>query len=194
MLLRTSLFSIEEIFYNSIYFKGDVSYIGYPTWDGSVGNVMDVKGGLAISRSCADKDCAWDFVRSFLTEEGQQSQWAFPSNINAFETALDKAMTPTYLQDDEGELIVDEEGNSIELAQGNMGTVLGVRGFYSLSEAQAEQLREVLTSCEKIKCSNDELIDTVVNASRLYFEAQRGSEATAATVQQAVENYLSQYK
>lgn len=194
MLLRTSLFSIEEIFYNSIYFHGDVSYIGYPTWDGSVGNVLDVKGGLAISRSCADKDCAWDFVRSFITEEGQQSQWAFPSNINAFEAALDKAMTPTYLQDEDGELIVDEDGNSIELAQGNMGTVLGVRGFYSLNEAQAEQLREVLTSCEKIKCSNDELIDTVINASRLYFEAQRGSEATAATVQQAVENYLSQYK
>lgn len=194
MLLRTSLFSIEEIFYNSIYFGGDVSYIGYPTWDGSAGNVLDVWGGLAISRSCTDKDSAWSFVRSLLTKEAQQSQWSFPTNINAFEASLEKAMSPDYLQDEEGELIVDEEGNSTELPQGHMGTVLGVRSFRSLTEAQAEQLREVLTGSEKIKCRNTELADVVVNASRLYFEAQRGAEATAATVEQAVENYLSQYK
>ena len=194
MLLRTSLFSIEEIFYNSIYFGGDLSYIGYPTWDGSAGNVLDVWGGLAISRSCTDKDSAWSFVRSFLTNEAQQSQWAFPTNINAFEASLEKAMSPDYLQDEEGELIVDEEGNSTELPQGHMGTVLGVRSFRSLTEAQAEQLREVLTGSEKIKCTNTELADVVVNASRLYFEAQRGAEATAAIVEQAVENYLSQYK
>ena len=53
---------------------------------------------------------------------------------------------------------------------------------------------QLLTGCEKIKCSNAELADVVVNASRLYFEAQLGAEATAATVEQAVENYLSQYK
>lgn len=194
MLLRTSLFSIEEIFYNSIYFGGDVSYIGYPTWDGSAGNVLDVWGGLAISRSCTDKDSAWSFVRSFLTKDAQQSQWTFPTNINAFEASLEEAMTPDYLQDEEGELIVDEEGNSTELPQGHMGTVLGVRSFRSLTEAQAEQLRQLLTGCEKIKCSNAALADVVVNASRLYFEAQQGAEATAATVEQAVENYLSQYK
>ena len=112
----------------------------------------------------------------------------------AQEAALEKAMTPTYLHNEDGEPVVDEDGNSIELAQGNMGTVLGVRGFYSLSDAQARQLREVLTGCNKIKCGNTELADVVVNASRLYVEAQRSGEATAATVQQAVEKYLSQYR
>lgn len=194
MLLRTSLYGEEEIAYNSIYFKGDSSYIGYPSHDGSCGSVLDVEMGFGMSKSCRDKTAAWEFIKCYLEKDFQRGRWGFPSDRSLFLEELEAAMEPDYLTDETGEMVLTEDGQQIELSQGNVGTVLGVRGIYSVSEAQARRLTELLDSCNKVKCENRELIDTVVEVSKLYFDAQRGAKATAALVEDAVEQYLQRYR
>ena len=192
MLLRTSLMSIEEIYYNSIYFNGQPSYIGYPSHDGSVGNLLVPDRLCAISESSPYKAEAWQFMESLLGSG--DIQWGFPANRRLYEQKLEAMMTPSYLTDSEDQPVLTEEGEQIELAQGHMGTVLGVRGFYALTEQQAAQLTRVLESCEKLKCEEPELISLVIENCKPYFEAGQSAEGTAAQVERAVESYLAQYK
>lgn len=194
MLLRTSLMSIEEVFYNSIYFNGNVSCIGYPSYDGSVGNALSLVQSCAVSRSCADKQAAWQFVSSLLTEEGQSEQWGFPGNRKVYDSRAAALMDASFLTDENDEPVLTEEGGQIELYQGHMGTVLGVRGFYSLTPQQADSFEKVLTGCVKLRCADEELLGLIVDSSRPFLESRQGEAAAAAAVDAAVERYLSQYK
>ena len=48
-----------------------VSFVGFPTTDGTNTSSFQVSSGLAITTSCADKQGAWSFIRSLLTKDAQ---------------------------------------------------------------------------------------------------------------------------
>ena len=50
--------------------------------------MLNLRKGFAMGSDCADKDAAWQFIRSGILSSAQNSSWPFPSNQNAFENAL----------------------------------------------------------------------------------------------------------
>ena len=56
-----------------------------------------------MSASCRNQAAAWEFMRQYLTEEHQTSEymWNFPTNAHAFESYKEQAMTPVYDTDPE---------------------------------------------------------------------------------------------
>ena len=65
----------------------DPVIIGLPVIEGP-GNVLNLRKGFAMGSDCANKDAAWQFIRSGILSSAQNSSWPFPSNQNAFENAL----------------------------------------------------------------------------------------------------------
>ena len=66
------------------------TYIGFPTNSG-VGSYMNINSGYGMSANCADKEAAWQFLRSFMTEKAAENgdyYWGFPANRNQLEKRL----------------------------------------------------------------------------------------------------------
>ena len=83
-------------------FGGDFVFKGYPTEHG-IGNIGYFDSmALTITESCADKQAAWAFVRTILTEDWQREQLhsygnnrKFPTNRIVFEEEAANAMLET---------------------------------------------------------------------------------------------------
>ena len=193
MLMRTSLLSVEEIYFNSIYFGGSGSYKGYPTADGSVGSALTLHRLCAIGEHSAHKEEAWRFISALLSEDSGGS-WGFSSLKERCLEKIEGFSTAEYLSDENDQPILTEDGEQIELAQGHMGTVLGVRGFYALDEQRRERFEKALSSCEKLRCENAELSALVLESVRPFLEGSCDALTAARQAEAQVDSWLSQYK
>jgi ABC-type glycerol-3-phosphate transport system substrate-binding protein len=98
-------------------FGGKIAYKGFPC-ENRKGNVAYIDSGLAMTTACKDKEGAWSFIRTLLTEQYQTGGdlWIFPTNQAAFDKKLAKAM--------EKETSIDENGNEVEVSKGDgAGTI-----------------------------------------------------------------------
>ena len=194
MLMRTSLLSIEEVYFNSIYFNGNGVYKGYPSHDGSVGSALTLHRLCAISAASRQGDEAWHFISGLIERERNGGSWGFPALRERCLEKIGQFSVPEYLDTGEANADSDEESGQIELAQGHMGTVLGVRGFYALNDTWRERFETALTSCTKLSCDDAGLTELIVESLRPYYEGRMDAAAAAAQVETQVESRLSIYK
>lgn len=196
MLMMGSIFSISDIFYNDMYFGGDSTYIGFPTSDGRPGSLIGKNSGYAMSASSAYKDVVWQFLRDSFTEKGQANVYSIPTNINAYKALVKKAMTPEYKKDADGNFILDEDGNRIEVSRGGYGTANGQTvEFYSLSQEQADELWTALTSATAVNdYSENSIFDIVSEQSQAFFAGQKSAEDVAKLVQSKANIYVNEQR
>ena len=174
-------------------FGGDVTFIGYPTEYGT-GNMLRVQSGYAISSKCENKEGAWQFLRQFFTEEYQENNnWgSFPSNVNAFNKRLEKAMTPVYETDADGNFILDENGNKIEQSQGGWGWGSVSIEIYALKQEEADQILELINTTTKVFNTDDSIVNIVIEEAAPYFEGQKSAQDVAKLVQSKVSLYVGE--
>ncbi len=198
MLMQGSIYSIESVFYNDSYFGGDATYIGYPTADGTPGNLISIDSGYAISAKSEHQDVAWEFLRQFFTEKYQMDEanaYSIPSNISAYNERIKKAMTPEYEKDANGNYKLDEDGNKIPVARMSFGTANGVIDFYALTQEQADELYSVITSTTALyDFSSDAIFDIVKEQSQAYFSGQKTAEDVAKLVQSKANIYVNEQR
>ena len=194
MLMTGNLYSVDDLLYNDLYFGGDATYIGYPTSEG-VGSMMSITSGFAMSKSCADKEAAWSFLRTVLTEEYQDSIWGLPINRNAFQKKLDEAMTPTYEKDAEGNFILDKDGERVEVSRGGIGMADGsIVNFYAMTQEQADKLMEVINSTTRVGNSNESLLQIVEEEAQAFLAGQKSAEEVAKLTQSKVNLYVNEQR
>ena len=111
LFLRTTLYEANDLSAAGSNFASPV-FVGLPVIEGS-GNVLNLQRGFAISSSCADKDAAWQFIRSTLTADSQSGSWVFPSNLDAFEAYIASSGENASLF---RELLSGSSGNSADPA------------------------------------------------------------------------------
>lgn len=92
LLQQTSIYSFEQ-YPNLINTLGteDFTFIGFPCAHGT-GNAIHIRGDLAISSSCVNKDAAWQFVRTYMTTDYQNSQPSFPCNSQLYHRRMEEAV------------------------------------------------------------------------------------------------------
>lgn len=200
MLLTTSIYSIDDLCYNEQIFGGDATYIGYPTENGT-GNILYLADGYAMSSSCADKQAAWDFLRVFLTEsyESSESMYALPLNKAAFQKKLDKAMEVEYEKDEDGNEILDANGEKIPAAKFQMGMSSGEDGvmtltLYAVTQEQADKLMEVINGASKTINMDLSIYNIVREEAAAFFAGQKSAEDVAHLVQSKVNLYISEQR
>ncbi len=199
MLITAYLSNFNAIQQYQALFGGDiddVTFIGYPTSQG-VGSMLSMNAGYAITRDCADPDGAWQFLRTFFTEEYQSNSqnFGYPSNRKAFDKELQEAMTPQYRTDAEGNYLLDEEGNKIEEDMGGIGFGDGqIVYFYALTQEQADKLLEVIESTTKVEDYNTSIFDIVSEQSAAFFAGQKSAEEVAKLVQSKANIFVNEQR
>ncbi len=193
MLTAAYLYNVEALMWNDASFGAQgCTYIGYPTNNG-VGSFMVLDSGFAISASCKNKDAAWQFLRSFVTEEGQENVWGIPARLDAYQKQLDKAMEIEYEKDSEGNYRLDAKGERIPVSRGGFVTEDGREVYiYSMTQEQADKLWEAVTSCNKLFTYDEEIFDLVAQQAEAYYVGDKSAEEVSRLIQSKMTIYVNE--
>ena len=198
MLMSFYLYSIGDMLYNNVssQFGGKATYIGYPSSEGT-GNILNLNNIYGISSACEHKEEAWKLIRTFLTEEYQESQWQLPTNKKVFDAELEKAMTVQYEKDMNGNFILDPEtGEKVPIVQGwlwneTTGEDIPV---YALSAEEGEALRNLVSTTTKYANYNDSVYEIVLEQAEAYFAGQKSAEEVARLIQSKANIYVNEQR
>ena len=194
MLTQTYLYGLDSILWNGANFGGQATYIGWPTSSG-VGSIMRFENGFAMSRSCADKDAAWEFFRSMLTESGQTNQYNIPSNRNVFNKQLEDFMTPRYRKDADGNILLDENGEKIEESRGSWIDDSGVEHhIYAMTQEQADEVLSIIETCTKVASYDTSIYDIVNEQAQAFFADQKSVDEVARLIQSKANIYVNEQR
>ncbi|MCQ2558943.1 MAG: extracellular solute-binding protein, partial [Oscillospiraceae bacterium] len=195
MLLNVFMSDFNSLQEYAAYFGGKATYIGFPNESGN-GSMISGDAGYAMSSACKNKEAAWEFLRIFFTEDYQKEYvYNFPSNIKAYELKEKDAMTPIYRKDENGNFLLDEDGNRIEESRGGMGFEDGTTvEFYAITQEQADQIRELIASTTHTVRYDDSINSIVNEVVEAYYSNQKSAEETAKLVQSRVSLYVNEQR
>ena len=94
----------------------EISFVGYPSEDGTSNHLFSTSQTFAISTTCKARDVAWNFLSQLVREDYQSGDnvWNFPVNQKAFNAKMKEAMTEEYQTDENGNQILDENGEALK--------------------------------------------------------------------------------
>lgn len=199
MLVQTSVYMIEDLFYNQYTesFGGDVTFIGYPTSSGT-GNMLGIDGGgYAMSSKSQYKDVVWQFLRTFMTKEYQEENvWSLASRKDIFDEKAEEAMTIQYQEDADGNAILDEEGNKIPIARyGRWNEETGeTEEIYAIDPEQIDQLRELIASTDRKANYDSDIFEIVSEESAAFFQGQKTAEDVAKLIQSKANIFVNEQR
>lgn len=182
--------------YNALFPDG-LSYIGFPMEDGSVGSSFSSSTGCAISTTCKDKDSAWSFVRQVLLPQDEEGGYYSGFSINKadFDAAMEKAMTPEYILDENGEPELDENGEPMVVDQGGFwideNTMIE---FHLPTQEEVDQFMDLYNSITAMYRYDQNIYDIVSDAVGSYFAGDRNLDDTASQIQNRVNLYVNELK
>ena len=186
--------------YNDM-FGGDATYIGFPTSDG-VGNALWFQdSGYAISQKCQSKEAAWQFVRLLFSKDFQNtvtSFGSFPTNKELFMEKLTDAMTPEYQKDENGNYLLDENGERIEVPRNNgFGFGFGFGGgqeIYALTQEQGDEVLALVEGTDRVWNSHTDIWDVISAESEAYFAGQKSAQEVAKLIQSKLTIYVNEQR
>ena len=195
MLTSAYLYSVDSLLYNDMNFGGKSTYIGWPGSSG-VGSCMQLGSAYGMSSTCADKEAAWEFLRTFLTEEGQKDNYNIPTNKKVFEKRLEEWMTPQYLKDADGNFILDENGEKIQEPRGGWSNSEDgeMHYIYSMTQEQADEVMNIIESCTKLSNYDTAIYDIVYEQAQAYFAGQKSIEEVMRLIQSKANIYVNEQR
>lgn len=158
---------------------------GFPAVQGTG---LTVRGNnlLAINAKSEYKETAWEFVRSFLTEEFYQNKEVagFPTLIRAYDQINESYITPEY--------DVDENGNKTERSKGSFSIGDFSVEFRTSTKEEAEKMTDVIQSCDRAASDDKQFMKIVQEEAAAFFAGQKSAQKTADVIQSRVQVYVNE--
>lgn len=200
MLLQESISQFQSIQMHKAEFGGEISYIGFPVEDGSVGSCFVVEDGWAMSAACADKEGAWSFMRQLLLpkyagkDEDSFNHREFPTNKADFDWMVKAAMTPSgYETDENGEQVLDENGNPIETSNWSWGVGNSLTiSVYSTKQEEYDQIMDLYNKVDRMAGIDTNVYNIVNEVAGSYFAGDRSLDDAASLIQNKVTTYVNE--
>lgn len=152
---------------------GRCAFIGYPVEDGSVGSTFKPAGTqLAISSSCKNKEAAWEFVRTVMTDPPTE-QSCIPLKRDKYELKRTTAMTVKAIVD--FNRVTNEEITAPPL-----------------TEERVREFEDFFNSIDKIDIWDREMFFLIREICDPYFAGAKTLDETVALLQNRVGLYVSE--
>ena len=166
MAAYEAVLSIYHISKYRDYFHGNLRLLGLPGSNGEYHALIpEVKIGIASAGS--QKDGAWEFVRTLLSEEHQKSCSMLPVHKGAFDAVMQAAM----------------EGKSVWAWIYENG---------SAAAEDAEATRQLLSSAAYVVNDNQALENIILEGSRSVFSGAKNVKEAAETIQSRATLYINE--
>lgn len=191
LLMQDTLSSVQEYQMMNGLFGEKATYIGYPNSERKGNLIQPLGGSMGMSSKSKHKDGAWEFMKTILSDEFQDSLineyggWGFPIKKSALEKQFELDMTPDYYE--------DEEGNKVE----NPKTTWGYDDFemeiMAATQEEIDAVRELIASAEKLSGNvNDQFMNIINEESEPFFKGQKSAADTAAIIQNRIQIYVNE--
>jgi len=154
---------------------GPVSITGFPSSD-KRGPMCYMSTMLAISADSGSKQAAWDFVKSFLSEDSQKKvvdNYQIPVLTSAFEAQITKAMNPD--QNSGGNIVYDKMGQMVPM-----------------TEETAQAYRDLVNSLDTLASYDQEIVGIVMEEVPVYFNGQKSDKDVAKIIQDRVQTLVNE--
>lgn len=164
-------------------FGEDITLIGFPVDEG-YGAGLNISTTMAISALSKNQDVAWKFVKSFLTEEYQESlDYDFPVRISSLQKLEERAWEKPYT--------IDENGNKQEYEDYFYVNGMDVP-VVPLTKEETGEFVEYLKSLDKLCIYNEDLNNIITEETESYFAGQKSAEEVAGIIQSRAKIYVSE--
>ena len=166
------------------YFGEPVSFVGFPTKEGS-GSAASTDFTIAISEESPFKTEAWEYVSYFLKDEYQDNvESGFPVKLSSLDKKAEKERQPiTWTDEETGE--VYEEDNTFWIGEQEI----------KLTPPTEEECQYVIDFLKAIDYRQKDVADItaiIEEDSAAYFDGQKTAQQVADTIQSRVKIYVNE--
>ena len=169
-------------------FGTDVSITGFPSASKSTASVFP-ELRICMSATSSEKEGAWQFIRSFLTDEYQESIWnnemstAFPVSVPALEAMATASTEQQYYTDEFG----------LEQPENPLVNIGGVDlELVPLKKKEAQKLVDVIKSVDHTAYTNYEVMDIVIEEAESYWNGEKSSREVADIIQSRISIFINE--
>jgi ABC-type glycerol-3-phosphate transport system substrate-binding protein len=170
-----------------------ITFLGYPTPDGSAGGAIQASDGIyTITGKSKHKEGAWEFLK-YLMHESNENMGSLPILKSDLEELFTEAMTAEYQLDENGQPVLDENGEKIELSKGGFGFGNGdMIDIYAATQEDVDGFKALLDSAGVNYGGSLDIMSIITEESEGYFEGQKTVDEVADIIQSRVQIYVSE--
>ena len=196
VLLESAYISeFNEVQYYEAEFGEPVTFIGFPTIDGSSGCAMSGQGRYAMTANSTNKEGVWEFLEFYLTRESSMFDWGMYTLQEKLDKQIDEATKVEYVRDENGEIMYDEEGEPIE--EGGGSSTISSDGWeYTYRRPTSEEVDLALELLAEAKPmsnnSGSQTLSIIQEEAEAFFQGQKSAEDVVAIIQNRLQIYVSE--
>lgn len=186
LLMNGGVSDVQSYQMYKAMFGEPITFIGYPTDSGTGSAITTGEVLLALSSKSKNKDGAWEFMRSFLTSEYQNSSdmWNFPIMKSALQAKFDAAMTPEYYE--------DETGKQVETMKTSWGYDDFNVDIYAASQEDVDAVTNLINSVDTIYEWDSNMYTIISEESAAFFAGQKNAKEVADIIQSRIQIYVNE--
>lgn len=189
------IYEMDQMQVYSMMFNEPVTFIGYPTVDGSSGNRINGENCYAITTKSSNPDGAWEFIESMLQYE-EVSEWGGPNNFpirkDMLEETFAKAMKENGSYDEDGNIMLDENGEPMIWPKVTWGFDDWQCEVYAATPEQVQAVRDLIDSSVAATNNDETILNIIQEEAQAYFEGQKSAQEVAGIIQSRVQTYVSE--
>ncbi len=194
LLADTGFYSMQEYQMYSLMFPEEIKVMGYPTTDGEGGIKLSSYNSYAMTSKAQNKEGAWAFLESMLVYE-KYDEWnhnGFPTRKDMLEEMFVVASTPEYIYDENGEIMLDEQGNKMENPKTSWGYDNWQADIYAATKEQCDAVRALLDKGEMTSMMDQGLYAIIAEDVEPYFQGAKSAAEVANIIQSRAQIYVDE--
>jgi len=165
------------------YFDGNTAMVGFPSRTGDSAIITTDGAPIAIFKN-GNVDGAWEFARTFFTEDYQDSlEYAIPVLESSFDKWAAKGMERHSYTYGDGEVEYYDNYYYVDDVQ----YVVPL-----MTQEEVDALKSAITSCSKRGYSNQEILEIIEEEASACFAGQKSAAEVATVIQSRVQLYINE--
>lgn len=195
LLNDINIYEMTEMQMYSLMFNEPITFIGYPTVDGSTGNRINGRNCYAITTKSSNPDGAWAFIESMLQYE-EVSEWRgtnyFSIRKDMLEESFEIAMKENGSYDENGNIMLDDNGDPMIYPKVTWGYEDWECEVYAATPEQVQAVRDLIDSSVAATNNDETILSIILEEAQGYFEGQKSAQDVAGVIQSRVQTYVSE--
>lgn len=175
-------------------FDEPITAIGFPSKN-STGVMVSGNDGVCINASSKNKEVAWSFIESLFAGEDTENRfsWGFYTKKSLYDKVMKEAMIAQYERDFEGNILLDEEGNPVEISSSGYGWGDDINiDIYSVKQEEADAIWEIINQINGTMKYNTQLMNIIEEEAAPFLEGQKSVDEVVDIIQSRVQIYVNE--